>query len=214
MGRAAEILAALAVGAAATARAQDLSVAFRNAVNLPTTATDQHGATFTVAGLSGLTHAGGGEYWAVMDNSDKLVKLSVLLSADGSIASAAITGGLTLAFARDYEDLAWTGPARGTVLVSEEDGPAVHEFSLSSGSLVRTITPPAVFASRRTNFGFEALTLDSSATVLWVANEEALSVDGPVSTPAAGTRVRLQRFDLSPFDAAPAAQHGYLSVTQ
>src|SRR5690606_38995059 len=43
---------------------------------------------------------------------------------------------------------------------------------------------------------------------VWTANEEALSVDGPLSTPSAGTVVRLLRYD----NAGPAAQHAYVTA--
>jgi len=196
--------------AGGAARAQDLAVAFRNGVNIGSSAMDQFGQTFAVTGMSGIAHAGGETYWAVMDNSDHLVRLSIVLTGDGSIASAAITGGLRLAQSRDHEDLVLT--AWETVLVCEENGPGVHEYSMTDGSLIRSLVVPAVFASRRANFGFEAMTMGGDGSSLWVANEEALTVDGSVSTPQAGTRVRLQCFDVTAGSATAAAQVGYLTA--
>jgi hypothetical protein len=184
-------------------------VAFRNGVNIGASAVDQFGQTFAVTGLSGIAYAGGETYWAVMDNSDKLVRLRIVLAGDGSITSAAITGGLTLAQSRDHEDLVLT--PWGTVLVCEETGPGVHEYALADGSLVRSLAIPAVYGNRRANFGFEAMTLGADGS-LWIANEEALTVDGGVSTPSAGTRVRIQCFDVTPSTAAAGLQVGYLTA--
>ncbi len=76
---------------------QTLSVNFRGTMPLGTTATDQNEQKFTVTGLSGLTWVQDSLFVAVMDNSDKLVLLDVQLDADGTINSAEIVGGLTLA---------------------------------------------------------------------------------------------------------------------
>jgi hypothetical protein len=192
------------------ASADELAVVARNGVNLAAGGggVDQNGVAFTVAGLSGIAHAGGETYWAVMDNADLLVRLRIVLNADGSIGSAAVEGGLRLAQVRDHEDLALT--AWGTALVCEEGTPAVHEYALTNGSLVRTIPVPAIFASRRSNFGFEALAFDGSA--VWVANEEALTVDGGVSTPSEGTRVRVQCVEVTAGGSAIGTQHGYVTA--
>ncbi len=48
----------------------------------------------------------------------------------------------------------------------------------------------------RTNLGFEGMTLADDGATLYVANEGALGQDGPVATRAAGTNVRIVRYDL------------------
>ncbi|MCC6322407.1 MAG: esterase-like activity of phytase family protein [Phycisphaerales bacterium] len=196
--------------------AQTLSVVGRNSVNLPTTTTDQHGAMFTIAGLSGITFRGtgaasgsGGEFIAAMDNSNRLVRLQVGFDANAGIASVAVIGGLTLAESHDHEGIAYTGAAADSVFLSEEEGPAIREFSLADGSLIRTVTVPAVFANRRANFGFESLSLGNPDGNLWTANEEALSVDGPISSSANGSLVRLQRFSRGLL--AADGQYAYLT---
>jgi len=208
------LAAGFAVCAAARAHAQ-LAVSFRNTVDLAASAIDQNGAPFTVAGMSGIAYMGPDtatpdpddhRFVAVMDNSNKLVFLRLKFGANGSITSAAITGGLGLALTRDFEDVAYTGPERNSVFLCEEDTPAIHELSLANGALLRSIAAPPVFANRRANFGFEALAMTPGAlsaavntgpVSLWTMNEEALSVDGPLSTPTAGTVVRVQQFVLA-----------------
>jgi len=198
----------------APARGDDLTVSFRNAVGLPSVAIDQNGQSFTIAGLSGLTSAGpapGGawRFWATMDNSDTLVELSVVFNANGSISSAGVLRGLRLSTARDHEDIALTPGGLG-VFVAEENTPRVHVHALGGGAALRSFDTPPVFLSRRDNFGFESLTLRTVAAPgcapsreLWTANEEALTLDGPASTPSAGTVVRLLRSCVPTDDALP-----------
>jgi hypothetical protein len=98
--RHASLLALMLPAIAATClHAQITGVERISQVNLGTTAVDQNGLSFTVAGLSGIRLRPGSQtdYIAVMDNSSKLVFIRIPLAADGSIISASLIGGLTLA---------------------------------------------------------------------------------------------------------------------
>lgn len=209
-GRLALFAAALGCAAGVHA-APPLSVAYRNGADLPASAVDQFGAPFTIAGLSGLTMLPDGRFAAMMDNSDKVVFLAVAFGPDGSIASATVTGGLRLAESRDFEDIACTSPARNTVWVCEEGVPEVREYALVGGGFVQSLPTPPVYLARRANFGFESLTLDPAGRAMWAANEEALTVDGPASTPSAGTLVRLQRWQAAGASWLPAQQFAWLT---
>lgn len=199
--------------------AAPLALQFKSAANLGSMSQDQNGVTFTVAGLSGITWVGpeigggGSSYLAVMDNSNKLVRLAITLANDGAIASAAIipTGGLSLADTRDFEDMAYRGAARDSVYLCEEGSPEVREYRLDNGAFVRVLSRPALFANRRANFGFESLSLNRTRSSLWAANEEALTVDGPVSTPTAGTWVRLLKYDATATPPTATTQFAYLT---
>lgn len=90
------VAAAFAAIAAAPLHADPLVVTPRGSVSFGTTATDQLGQMFTVTGVSGITWLGADRYVAVMDNSDKLIFLTIALAADGTITSAIITQGLRL----------------------------------------------------------------------------------------------------------------------
>ena len=200
--------------AVSLAQAQ-LAVTVRNGVNLGTSVNDQHGSAFTVAGLSGISYLGpyldsadtsDHHFAMVMDNSNKLVSVVMKFATDGTITSAVLNRGLSLALTRDFEDVVYTGEARDSVFVCEEDTPQVHEFSLEDGSLIRSLPVPSVFANRRANFGFEAMSLQpedpdngnpGGDMALWAINEEALSVDGPQSTSTAGTVVRALHYVLA-----------------
>ncbi|MCX5688187.1 MAG: esterase-like activity of phytase family protein [Planctomycetota bacterium] len=198
-----------AIGAASL-HAQVTGVERVSQVNLGTTTVDQNGLSFTVAGLSGirLRPASQTDYIAVMDNSNKLVYIRILLAANGSITSATFTGGLTLAETRDFEaiDIA---PDGTSVLLAEEGTPAIHEYSLTSGARLRTITPPPIYSQRRANFGIESLTASADASHLWFANEEALTTDGSLSTTSVGTLVRIQQCGLAAGSYAPQRQWAY-----
>lgn len=205
--------------AASVSAAAPLTLQFRSFANLGNTTFDQHGVCFTIAGLSGLAWTGpefGGDattYLAVMDNSNKLVRLSIALAPDGSIVNAAIApvAGISLSDNRDFEDIAFRGAARDTVFLSEEGVPEVREYSLASGTLVGTIPRPSIFGNRRANLGFESLSLNRTRSRLWTANEEALSVDGGVSTTAAGTWIRLLQYDATQNPPVPLSQFAYLT---
>jgi hypothetical protein len=190
-------------------RAGAISIALRGAAALPASAVDQHGAKFTVAGLSGITHLGGSRFAAVMDNSNKLVLVEVRLAADGSIASASFPGAVTLADTRDFEGIAYTGARRGSVWLADETAPQLREYDLKSGALRQTLAAPAVFSHRRDGLGWESLARRSEGGVLWTANEEALAVDGGVSSPSQGTVVRLVRHTATGDALAPVEQFAY-----
>ncbi|MCC6425248.1 MAG: esterase-like activity of phytase family protein [Phycisphaerales bacterium] len=201
----------------------ELEITHRGMINLPSSTQDQNGQTFTITGMSGITMIPGthgpdhGKFLAVMDNSNKLIRIDIAFNADGS-GTAAVTGGISLAQPRDYEGIVACDVGRGTVFISEENTPAVHEYRLSDGALLRTLPTPAVFTNRRPNNGFESLGgiwLTASPTqikgTLWTANEEALTVDGGVSTPTTGTVVRLLRYTISGAIAMPGPQYAYVT---
>ncbi len=200
------------------ARAQPLTLTHRNGITLGATTTDQNGVSFTVTGVSGITYcptSGPNHYWSIRDNSNKLVKLSISLSANATITAASYLGGFTFAESRDFEDLAFMDVAQQRVAICEEGTPAVRVYSLVNGALQSTFTTPGVFANRRSNFGFESLTSSPAPFdrdgEIWTANEEALSVDGPVSTPSNGTVVRLLRYTVSNGIVTPAQQYAFLT---
>lgn len=166
-------------------------------------------AAFGATGLSGITHAGGESYWAVRDNSNQVLHLQISVSPAGTISSATIASGVTLSQTRDFEGIALGGG--GTVLLAEEGTPGVHQYDLASGNYIASLPTPAVFSNRVANFGFESLARSGDGSTVWTANEEALSVDGPRSTAAAGSVVRLLRFDTSGADATAGAQYAYVT---
>ncbi|QOJ13575.1 MAG: esterase-like activity of phytase family protein [Planctomycetia bacterium] len=185
-----------------------LTLSYRNQLALTTsTTTDQHGMSFTITGMSGIAWLGGGSFAAVMDNSNRIVFLSVGFNGVGAMSSAVVTGGLRLADTRDFEGIVWMGADRNSVLLSEEGTPAIHEYRLSDGARLQTIAVPPVFGNRRSNFGLESLARTWADGALWTANEEALTVDGAISTQSAGTVVRLLRL-------TPATGSGYDAAEQ
>lgn len=184
--------------------AAPLNVTFRGTVPITQTSTlDQHGTGFSIAGLSGITHRSGDEYLAVMDNSNKLVRLSIAFGANGAITGVSVLGGYSLPQSHDFEGIAYMGAVRNTVLLSEEGTPGVREFSLESQGFpfAGMLSVPTVFANRRANFGLEGLTVwaspaarslsGSAPECIYFCNEEALTVDGAASSQSAGTDVRI-----------------------
>jgi hypothetical protein len=212
------IVSLLMIGACATAMppprsalGQALALTPRNTRLIGSSTVDQRGDSFTVTGLSGITHVGGGTFWAVMDNSNKLVQLNVSFDADGDTTAATIAGGVSLGDTLDFEGIAFTTAARNSVFLADEGTPGVREYDLSSATRLQTLTTPAVFGNRRSNFGFESLARRAGGSDLWTANEEALTVDGALSTPTDGSPVRLLHYSLAGDSATPGAEYVYIT---
>ena len=195
--------------------AEGVSLTHRGSQFLPEMARDQLGRQFAIHGLSGITHAGGNEYWAVMDNSNKLVHLRVKFNEDGSLANAEVIGGLSLGDKRDFEGIAFRDDDSPSVFLSEEDTPAVHEYSLRDGRRLRTVPTPAVFLDGHTvrNRGFESLTMSLDGKSLWTANEHALTIDGSPQTYlepiASTTKVRLLRYAIEADGSTTPAEQSF-----
>jgi hypothetical protein len=149
--------------------------------------------------LSGIAWVAGDQYYAVSDSGALLFELDVDVDpATGEILAASVVDSLALGAGSDLEGLVHP-PLGGAVLASDEVGPAIREYRLSDGAVLASVAVPALYANLRANFGLEALALrvapNPTDDALWTANEEALSVDGPLATNTAGSVVRLQRFD-------------------
>jgi len=145
--------------------------------------------------LSGLASAGGDDYYAVGDTGALLVPLTIGVSrATGAVTGVDAGVPVVLAAGVDLEGIAFD-PDSGTLLASDEVGPAIRRYDPASGALVGAFTMPSVFSSARSNRSLEALTRDALRGAVWTSNEDTLLPDGPATTLAAGGVVRLQRFD-------------------
>jgi len=157
--------------------------------------------------LSGITWAGGDRWAAVSDGDGRLYWLRIALNpADGRITSATVEGAVALPKSTDLEGVVLL-PGGKSVVVTDEVGPFIREYSLPDGQLLRAAEIPPVFATQRLNLSVEALTHDESGQ-FWTANEEALKADGPTSTAEKGTIVRLLRLDR---DLRPTGEWAYLT---
>ncbi len=149
-------------------------------------------------GLSGLTHAGGSQYYAVEDSGARLHPMTIQIDSSTGAVTSASFGSQIILSGTDLEGVAYNS-ATGSVYVSDETGATVKEYNLSGG-LLSSVSVPAVYGSYRTNYSLESLSRQAGGQSLWTANEEALYEmgvvnDGPLSTTGGGTVVRLQRFD-------------------
>jgi hypothetical protein len=170
--------------------------------------------------LSGITWVPGtADYYAVSDDQPRLYRVAIPIDpATGAITSATTAGaqpllqsdGTPFPVARDIEGVA-LGAGGTSVFVSDERGPRIREHDLADGRALAEIGPAsspalAVFANQRSNLGWESLTRASDTGVLWTANEEALTTDGPSGAGNTSTRVRLQQLAA---DLTPVAQFAY-----
>ncbi|HET6361816.1 MAG TPA: esterase-like activity of phytase family protein [Gemmatimonadota bacterium] len=105
----------------------------------------------------------------------------------------------------DREDVIYD-PVRGTVWIADErdsgdpSRPSLVEVDPESGREIGRIVPDtegplSVYDSIRPNYGFESLGRDEDGESMWTANEEALTMDGPLASPSSGSIVRIQEID-------------------
>jgi len=193
-----------------SATAGQWTITQRNALSLSTASVP---GVFELSGVTYLGPAAGGlaRFAAIQDDGNQIVQFDVDFSANASLVSATAVSGLHLnAPNLDYEGIAYTGPARGTVFISEEESPGVREFSLATGNQLQSVSIPNVFSNIRDNRGFESLARSQDGTTMCTANEEALSVDGPASNESHGTYVRLLELTDSGTSVAAGPQYAYL----
>ena len=147
--------------------------------------------------LSGITWAGGHQYYAVEDQTGTLYPLTLSVTASGGV-SCSVGTAIELSGASDLEGCAWD-PAAGTVWVSmESSSTPIREYDLATGAQLRTAPVPQIFISqRRGNYSLEALTISGDGLTMWTCNEESLTCDGDRSTTSSGCYVRLARFTRS-----------------
>lgn len=177
---------------------------------------DQRGNEVPVAELSGLTWLGDEQWLAVSDKRNLIVLLRVAIDTDApKLTAVNALAGYTLAGpVRDNEGIVYAGKDRNSVFISEEDTPAVREWSLKDyKELPGSPLPlPKVFANKNTrnNRGFESLTGKPDHSELWTANEESLVNDGPAASRKEATVVRLLRYKLADGKATPMEQLAYV----
>jgi len=145
--------------------------------------------------FSGLTWAGGSDYFTVSDKVRAIFPMSIALEpASGKILSASIGTAIPVKTKlADFEGIAFV-PGKQLAYVSCETGDGIFGFDLKKRTVIPVAVPP-IFSKARNNKSLESLTYDSTIGNFWTANEEALKCDGPMSGSERGTVVRLQRFD-------------------
>jgi len=167
----------------------------------------------TVAEMSGVTYVGpaGGNhrFIAAEETKGELVQFDLAVSAAGGITAVSNVATIDIGPTLDFEGVAYTNAARNSVFLADENGPGVREVGLATGAELQAVAIPPVFANRRANLGFESLARSPDGAVMWAANEQALTVDGPVATSAAGTNVRLLQLNVAGDAVTPGSQYAY-----
>lgn len=139
-----------------------------------------------------------GSWYAVGDQGNSLYTLNVAIDpstgqivgvpAATSSVSLLDAGGVAFSGGQDFEGL--TNDGAGGLLLSGEASNSLYRYSVGGGMAIE-ITQPAAFANARGNLGLEAVTAGNG--VVWTANEEALTTDGPTANSGTSTLVRLQQ---------------------
>jgi hypothetical protein len=179
-------------------------------------------AGLTVDQMSGVTYLGLVEgnhrFVAAMEIRSELLQFDVAFDVAGAITTVSNISTIPIApleVGEDFEGIAYTNSARNSVFLSDEDALSagdrlgVREVSLATGAELQAVTIPTVFGNRRANRGFESLTRTPDGSMMWAANEQALTVDGGTSTASAGTDVRLLKLNASGDSYTAGPQYAY-----
>jgi hypothetical protein len=158
------------------------------------------------ADLSGIVWTGDDSFAAVSDKRNVIQFLTLQIDrASGEITGGRFEGARDVpGRVRDFEGIAWVTAAK-TFYISAEEGHSVIRL-VSGAAAPRTVPVPEIFAKARPNLSLESLTWNDTARQFWIANEEALRPDGPLSSRETGTLVRMQKFDAK---FKPLAQYAW-----
>ncbi len=148
-----------------------------------------------IADLSGITWVEGNVFAAVSDKRNVIQYLTLQINR----GTGELTGGEfgkvveLKGTPNDLEGIAWVASEKAFYLASEKLRALLR--APAGGTSASRIAAPSIFAGARPNLGLESLTWSSAAQQFWIANEEALKGDGPLSSAEAGTLVRLQKLN-------------------
>ncbi len=180
--------------------------------------------------LSGLARVTGDRYVAVGDDHATLYFLRIAIDQrTGRVRSVSFDRPIPLldvegrplvgrGQSADREDVVYD-PQRQTVWIADERDlgdptrPSLIEVDPETGRQVDRIGtegdgPFSVYAHIRPNYGFEAIARTDDGESMWTANEEALTIDGPLVSPSAGSVVRIQEID---DEEGPTRQFAYVT---
>ena len=180
--------------------------------------------------LSGFARVEGDRYVAVGDDHAALYFLDIAIDQQtGRVRSVSFDRPIPLldfegrpltgrGQSADREDVIYNPEHRTVWIADERDGgdvarPSLVEVDPRSGRELSRLAPGAgapfsVYSAIRANYGFEALTREEDDGTMWTANEEALTIDGPLASSTAGTIVRIQEIVA---EGAPARQAAYVT---
>lgn len=159
-------------------------------------------------GLSGLAWLGDSKFIAAEDSGGHLHSFKLLFDeTTGAITNCSFTAAQTIPDLQDAEGIAYA-KSTDCLYVSDETGPKILKLSPKTETTSGASLPlPDILREIRPNKSLEALTYGTDADgkeVLWTANEDALSCDGPVSSTNTESVVRL--FALDPADEKTASR--------
>jgi hypothetical protein len=187
-------------------------------------------------GISGIDRAPDGSYWAISDDrgGERGIPRFYQLALDFDATSFKSVTVQKMVYIRDINNAISPGNARtldpegirvapnGNLYISSEGNynasaalryqPFVREFT-KEGFVVRGFDVPEQFnyvdnatSGARSNKSFEALAITPNGFV-YTANEDALIEDGPITSLAAGSVVRVMKLD--PTTGKQVAQYAY-----
>lgn len=171
-------------------------------------------AGVTVAEMSGVTYlgpvAGAHRFIATEETRGELIQFDLTLTPAGGIDAISGIAVIDIVPTSDFEGIAYTNPERHSVFLAAETGAHLREVSLATGAELQNGAVPTLFNNRRGNLGTESLTRSRDGAAMWTANEQALTIDGAVSTPTVGTTVRLLKLNVTGNATSAGPQFAYV----
>lgn len=155
--------------------------------------------------MSGLAYAGGNTYYTIAESYGNrsrhveawcVYKMTIRLSETGKrVTSVSLDNrGVPLQDGcRDLEALAFD-PLTQRIWAVDECKKTVGDYDPSTGKAFRYVRFPDFLKRTGRGYWAEGLAISPDGRTMWLANEEALTADGPRSSFEEGTVVRLVRF--------------------
>jgi hypothetical protein len=132
--------------------------------------------------------------YAIQDTSPRITQL--IVSSDLTMIFVGSQLALTGRPNSSWDGEALTRLGDQFYASSDETIPLEERFDADGGYL-GGVSLPAHYAMDRTNLGIEGLSIEPDGGYLFACNEEALTIDGALSSKTAGTTVRIFRRELA-----------------
>ncbi len=143
--------------------------------------------------MGGIAWVSNDVYWAVTDWNPVVWEMSVPADPKtGGISGCSLSRRCVPQDALDVEAMA-IDPLDGSLWIADERSNRITRHDPSTGRRMGQADLPPVMAGIRQDLGLESLAISGDGLVMWTATEEALAADGPRSTKARGSDVRLTR---------------------
>lgn len=145
------------------------------------------------ASMGGIAWVSNNVYWAVTDWNPVVWKLELPVDLrSGRLSGCSLTRMCEPQDAVDVEAIV-RDPTDGSVWVADECSCRITRHDPATGRRTGQVELPPMMDGIHKDLGLESLTISEDGLVMWTCTEESLKADGPRSTKAHGSDVRLTK---------------------